>query len=437
MSIRNIPKGWLFTCVRLLSLVALVFASALAVDYYFNANTFCNAGASCDVVAKSDFGQKYGIFLPTLGLLAYSFFFLTSFFFARTRIKVLGKPLSTFWLPLAIIACALGALLFIVVQAFEVNAFCYLCMGIDTSAILMVIPAVLLLLNKSDENADSSSLKPSSSTLHPCLWLALYILAAGGPLTWGSFQPAPAVQSTAPKFIQSFYKPDKVNIVEISSFDCPHCQQLHPELSKLLDEYADRVHFTRLTIPLGGQIEACVAYYCAQQQKKENAFADCMFETPTKDPNELLKHAKECSIEENSFKACLTDPASAAQVKDMLTKIKESGFEGAPTIWIDDTKIVGYNKSLGMKPYRDAIEKHPAPTSHTTLPLAFILCLILAGVSAVAGTVLTVTGRKKNGENTSDENTSDENTSDENTSDENTSDENTSDENTSDKTPEP
>ena len=189
---RNIPRSALYTAIRLLSLVALVFASALAVDYYFNANTFCGAGASCDIVAKSDFGQKYGIFLPTLGLLAYSFFFLTSFFFTKTKLKLFGKSLSTFWLPLAIICCAIGALLFVIVQATEIHAFCYLCMGIDTAAMLMVIPAVLLMINR---NTDEEK---HASFFHPALWIGLYIIAAGGPLTWAAFQPA-VVQSTAPE----------------------------------------------------------------------------------------------------------------------------------------------------------------------------------------------------------------------------------------------
>ena len=86
MNIRTIPREWLYTAIRVLSLSALIFASMLTVDYYMSANTFCHEGASCEVVAKSEFGQKYGIFLPTLGLVAYSFFFLTSFFFAKTRL---------------------------------------------------------------------------------------------------------------------------------------------------------------------------------------------------------------------------------------------------------------------------------------------------------------------------------------------------------------
>lgn len=386
--IRRIPKGWLYTAIRVLSLVALVFASALAVDYYFNANTFCGAGASCDVVAKSDFGQKYGIFLPTVGLLAYSFFFLTSFFFAKTRRKIFGKSLSTFWLPLAIICCAVGAVLFIVVQAIEIHAFCYLCMGIDTSAVLMVIPAVLLLLKKDDER--DASVRP---LFHPTLWLGLYVLAAGAPLSWGSFQP-PARPTTAPDFIQSFYKDGKINIVEISSFDCPHCRKLHPNLNKLLESYGDKINFKRITIPLGARKEACIAYYCSELQNKQEAYADCMFEDPSKDADKLLAHARECSIDESSFKACLVSEQASKAIDDVLKNVQNIGFQGAPTVWIDSTPIVGYDESKGMQPYRDAIEKTEV-SLHATFPVAFAICLFISGVLLIAGIVVTVLARNR------------------------------------------
>lgn len=427
MSVSNISRSWLYTVIRILSLCALVFASMLAVDYYFVHNTFCAEGASCSIVAQSEFGQKYGIFLPTLGLLAYSFFFLTSFFCARTKLKILGKSLSTFWIPLAIICCALGALLFIIVQAFEIHAFCWLCMGIDASALLMVIPAVLLMKNKNEDEV----LQPK---LHPVLWICFYLLIACGPIALGTRpqlqEPAPAVAANpaenavnpaenaepanvVPEYIKSFYLPNKINVVEISSFDCPHCRQLHPQLSDLLKEYGDRINFTRLTIPLGKQKEACVAYYCAEKQKKETQYADCLFEEPSKDPGKLLEYARECSINEDSFKACLTDPASSKAVDDMLAKIRESGFEGAPTIWIDDKNIVGFNRSLGMAPYRAALDKNnvdpdsaaklaeaekSAQAAQRRSKAAFhvtVVGLIAAMICLLAGALLTVNKPKE------------------------------------------
>ena len=388
MSIRSISRGSLYTVIRLLSLAALVFASMLAVDYYFNAHTFCANGASCQVVAESDFGQKYGKFLPALGLTAYSFFFLTSFFFAKTKAKVFGRYLSTFWIPLAIICCALGALLFIIVQSIQIHAFCYMCMGIDTSAILMVIPAVLLLLKKAEEvEADD----PSNTKLHPVAWFGLYLLAAAGPLTWGSFQP-PATSTQVPAYIHSFYQEGKINVVEISSFDCPHCRQLHPQLSELLKQYGDKVNFTRLTIPLSERKEACVAYLCAERQKKSEQYADCLFKDPSKDPQKLLEYARECSIDESKFNDCVNDPAMLEVVDQCRQDVRDSGFKGAPTVWIDSTPIIGYDESRGMTPYINAIEARDVSITQK-LPTAFLVTLLFS-FWALIGSALLSSGRR-------------------------------------------
>lgn len=381
MNVRRLPRVWLYAAIRVLSLVALAFASALAVDYYFNANTFCSAGASCDVVANSEFGQKYGIFLPTLGLLAYTVVYFSSFYFARTRRKVFGKSLGGFWFPVALFACALGAMLFIVVQALEVKAFCWLCMGIDSAALLMVIPGILLLMGDKTEGR----IEEPRTCPHWLVWAGLYVLAAGVPMAWGSFQP-PAKTQQIPDFVARYHEADKVNIVEISSFDCPRCRELHPELSKLIEEYGDKVNFKRVTVPFDRSRKAVIAYHCAEYQQGYERFADCMFEKPTKVVDEMREYAMQCELDLEAFNECLADPSHAEEVEEILTALRASDFKGAPTVWIDDLPIVGYHPDTGMDVYRNAIEKRSSNDSH--LPLALIICLVLAAILSVAGVAM-------------------------------------------------
>lgn len=406
MNIRTIPREWLYTAIRVLSLSALIFASMLTVDYYMSANTFCHEGASCEVVAKSEFGQKYGIFLPTLGLVAYSFFFLTSFFFAKTRWKVFGKSTRTFWVPLAIICSALGALLFIIVQAIEIKAFCWLCMGIDTSAILMVIPAVLLMLG------DKSDIPDRPRILHPLLWLAFYIGIVSGPISWGAYHP-PVIDTSAatasaaefqaqidekvPEFIRSKYVPGKVNVHEISSFGCPYCRKLHPQLTKLLAVYGDKINFVRTTLPIHMSVDACAAYYCAQKEGKGDQFAECMFEEPPQSAEGIVKHAQHCELPEKEFVACIQSEEAQKAVEADRIAVKECGFKGAPTVWIDAQTIVGFQD---ISVYKNAIELNPvvreassgkttdaadAPSVLTTTPILFGCFMALTALLAFAG----------------------------------------------------
>lgn len=379
--VAKIPRAWMLFAVRILSLGALIFASALAVDYYFSSNTFCNTGASCDVVAKSEFGQRYGIFLPTIGFLAYTATFFGSFIAAnRRRLLILMN--------VCILLAAAGALLFIVVQAIEINAFCWLCMGIDSCAIAMTLPAIVMLINHRDESVVVNKLPL-------ILWIGLYILVAGGPLTYGAFKPAHAdVPKTAPAAIQALYKDGKVNIVEISSFDCPHCRELHPQFSKLLQEYSADINFKRITVPIGRRVDRSVliAYHCAEQQEKADAFADCMFEAPSTDSAVLQSYAQKCSIAEDAFTQCTQSKEAADAVDASLEIVKDSGFRGAPTVWIDQTAIIGFDRTLGMQPYRDAINK-VAPKPYT--PWVFYLCIALGGLCVVAGIVLVLVRRRR------------------------------------------
>lgn len=421
MSYKQIPREYLYTAIRVLSLCALFFASMLAVDYYFNANTFCHEGASCEIVAKSEFGQKYGIFLPTLGLVAYTFFFMTSFFFAKTKWKVFGLSTRTFWVPLASICCAIGALLFIIVQAIEINAFCWLCMGIDTSAILMTSPAILLMLGmKSD--------LPNKKTLgNPLIWIAMYIAIVGGPLTWGMYNP-PALDTTAasataieyqqqidtkvPEFIRSKYVKGKVNIYEISSFGCPFCQKLHPILNDLIKEYGeDKINVARTTLPIHMSDQACAAYYCADKLGKGTEFANCMFEDTPKDEGkdiaDIIAHGDHCNLPKNDFVACINSDEARQAIIAERKSVKDAGFQGAPTVWIDAQQIVGLND---VTVYRQAIEMNPImrkdePSTTkeveeasilTTTHAPFYTILVIAFLVLISGLVLAQKAKEEN-----------------------------------------
>ncbi len=404
MNLKSIPREWLYVAIRVLSLSALIFASMLAVDYYMTANTFCHAGASCEVVAKSAFGQKYGIFLPTLGLAAYSFFFLTSFFFAKTSWKIFGKSVRSFWNPLAIICCAIGAMLFIIVQAIEINAFCWLCMGIDTSAILMTIPAALLMIGDKSEQSNRPTF------IHPVIWIALYLGIVSGPLSWGTYHPPvidtsvatddlatyqQRIEEKVPEFIRSKYVKGKINVYEISSFGCPHCKRLHPELNALLAQYGDKINFHRTTLPIHMSQDACAAYHCAQKQGKADQFADCMFDEPPKDAQTLLKHAQSCELPQEDFIQCIQSEETQKAIAADQAAIEQCNFKGAPTVWIDAQSIIGYNP---QNVYKQAIELNPIlqkktvdvkePSVFETKPVLFTGCMSLSALILLIGLAL-------------------------------------------------
>ncbi len=107
----------------------------------------------------------------------------------------------------------------------------------------------------------------------------------------------------------------------------------------------------------------------------------------------MLEYARECSINEDSFKSCLTDPKTSEAVDQMLENIRSIDFKGAPTVWIDNIQIIGFDKSKGMTPYKNAIEKNKS--GEPTLPLAFIFTIIIGLGAIITGLIITFARRRE------------------------------------------
>ena len=107
----------------------------------------------------------------------------------------------------------------------------------------------------------------------------------------------------------------------------------------------------------------------------------------------MLEYARACSINEDSFKTCLSDPKTSEAVDQMLENIRSIDFKGAPTVWIDNTQIIGFDKSKGMTPYKNAIEKNKS--GEPTLPLAFIFTIIIGLGAIITGLIITFARRRE------------------------------------------
>src|SRR5689334_2448995 len=73
------PSGrTLIALGRTSTLLALMFSSIAAVDYYGRGHSFCAPGSGCDLVRYSVIGRSIGIALPALGLVGFASALLTS-----------------------------------------------------------------------------------------------------------------------------------------------------------------------------------------------------------------------------------------------------------------------------------------------------------------------------------------------------------------------
>src|SRR5690606_14821924 len=127
--------------------------------------------------------------------------------------------------------------------------------------------------------------------LHPAGWAVLGALAVLAPWLWPKLKPAPPV----PAKVAAYYEPGKINVVEFADFQCPFCRRLHTQLKNIIEDYAGRVNFVRLHMPLASHAHArpaARAAVCAAKQGKEEAMADRLFEAESLEQESLLSEAR-------------------------------------------------------------------------------------------------------------------------------------------------
>ncbi len=337
--------------LRLSSLVALVYSAISAVDYYGPIPTFCASGAGCDLVAKSSVGEVLGPFLPALGLVTYTFLFIVSFFRQPRFDRLIG---------LAALLAGIGAFIFILIQAFFIDAFCWICMGVDIAAIVAAGAGMLLWRGPAE-------LRPPSR-LPLVSWAAIYILAVAGAPVWMLTKPP----SPVPDAVRALWVDGKINVVEISDFNCPFCRKLHPVLMEALEPYGDRVHVKRLLYPLGG-LEGAMAHLCAEDQKLQDAFAHAMFELPAKSNDEILAYVKKVGMDPDAFMTCMNDQATMARLRDVIDTVRSVNFRGAPTLWIGERESVGFDPHRTPERIADALKAEDESLGVSRVPWFMIL----------------------------------------------------------------
>ncbi|HKQ69124.1 MAG TPA: thioredoxin domain-containing protein [Polyangiaceae bacterium] len=349
---------------RLAMLIALGTSSALLIDYMRPLPAFCDVGSGCDRVRSSGYGSLLGIPLPLVGQVGFAGLLVLSLFKGETARKATRL--------LAIVAGVTGMLL-LLTQALVIGVFCKLCVAVDVSAVVAAFAGASG--NLETDEAPGKGVR----WLWPVAALASVVL----PGAWALVQPSPPV----PREIASLWVPGKINVVEFADFQCPYCRQLHPLMVPLLDEYADRVHFVRLNMPLASHEHAhgaALAYCCADEQGKAAPMADALFQAPDLSPAGCERAAAAIGLSMPAYRECVANPKTEARVAAEMQRVKDAGLAGLPTVWINEKLLFGLRPvgELGAA-FAEAANGKPftrLPTS--VLWLAFGLGLV--AVSAVA-----------------------------------------------------
>lgn len=350
--------------LRLAALCALSFSAASAVDEVLDLPAFCGAGGGCAAVRESALGHELGHYLPFLGLFAYSTVFWGSL------VPMVAVRRLVLWCAVLGGLVAIGLL---GLQWFVAKAFCELCLGADGAGLVVAGFAVVALRKL-----------PDRTTSWPfAAWAALFLMAVGSPPVLALSKPVPL-----PQYVQDVMKPDSIDVVEISDFECPYCRALHGVIAELLQEYEGRVRFVRLPYPLTGHrhaIGATRAYFCADGLGQGEAMAHLLFTSKDLSWHKLPDLAPQASLPREPFEACLASGASLARVQAARKVMADEGVAGVPVVWVEGRHVPGFDSEAGSARYREVIEEALSGQPVRPRPLPFVILGVIVAVVVSIG----------------------------------------------------
>jgi len=157
-----------------------------------------------------------------------------------------------------------------------------------------------------------------------------------------------------------------VTVVEFADFECPYCQMIHPDLTKLRAETGDKVAFAFKDLPLPSHThaeKAAEAAHCAGAQGKYWEFHDRLFETKQYELSKLKETARELKLNGEAFDKCLDSGAQAAFVRSSLNEAQALTIPGTPAFFVNGRFISG---PASYEVLRNAIQEELARASAPT-----------------------------------------------------------------------
>ncbi|HEY3805413.1 MAG TPA: thioredoxin domain-containing protein [Kofleriaceae bacterium] len=313
-----------------LSCLGLGASLASLVDYLAPIPTFC-AAAGCATVRASAWAYPLGIPMPVFGVV---------FFAAMIVLALVARPKLRLVLALG---GAAWALLLVGVQAFEIGAWCKLCMIADSSATLLAIAIVA--------GAQTIRLTIGRALVGAALAIVLPLGFAIETAPSGDLPEIAATGSAGvPDVVAHAQHAGAVTVVEFVDFECPFCRRLAPELASAVEHAAGTVDVVRKMVPLPMHPHArtaALAWCCADAQGKGDAMAEALFSAP---PDELTpegceKLAAQVGCDLDRYRETLADPATASRVDADIADAKAADASALPTVFVGDQRFTGANHS--------------------------------------------------------------------------------------------
>jgi protein-disulfide isomerase len=139
----------------------------------------------------------------------------------------------------------------------------------------------------------------------------------------------------------------KVNIELYEDFECTFCLQYTNNISKLLENYGDKINLVIKHFPLADNInslKAAEAYECAKEQNKGWEMHDKIFEEANKNNMNVetwKSTAQNLGLDTAIFDECIDSDKFASKIAEDGAEAKIKKIKGAPSTVINNEILKG------------------------------------------------------------------------------------------------
>lgn len=141
---------------------------------------------------------------------------------------------------------------------------------------------------------------------------------------------------------------DKVEVVEIFWFGCPHCFSFEPAINAWNENKPDYVEFVREAPPLNPSWEPhSRAFYASELMGVSEQFFEPMFNAlhvekrSLRSPKQIAKFAGELGIDEEKFSKTMDSFATNTRLNQAMQMASGAGLTGVPSVVINGKYLTG------------------------------------------------------------------------------------------------
>lgn len=334
-------------------------------DPHYHSYCAMSERVNCETVATSSYSVFFGLPVALWGLFSYLLMFGLTIWGLRTNVPTPAWPFGSLF-ALTLFASVVNIFLF-GISHFVIESVCIVCVGTYFTGFAMLGAAWIELKRHGvgpiqallDElGAVKKSPRPAflfagffAVALIGC-WVCVprywQIQTSQGPggLSVGHNEDGhPWIGATEPK----------VEIIEFSDYQCPHCSRGHEQIRQYVEQHADVVRLTHLHYPLDHHcnptvtkpyhLHACLyarMAVCADAQGKFWQMNDVLFARGREHTALSVAALKtEMEMDWPEFEACLEDKKTQALVTKDIQAGRALNIRGTPTFVLGDELFPG------------------------------------------------------------------------------------------------